>query len=192
MGIAALITLTVCLLFTLISQIVHPGYDPIHDAISVLVWGPGGWLQTVSFSLLGFSVIVLGVKLFFKAQAPIVYKIGSIFLMLMGIGTIMVSFFPTDIPGSLTTLTGMIHIHTAESLVILFPAACLLMAPHMKKIFTRQWISRYTHLAAGMSVALIITVVVMVLGDHGFTGTLERLIMANGLAWVQLMHIQLL
>jgi hypothetical protein len=179
-----------CVLFTLVSQLMHAGYNPKgccqHSGLGTGV----GCKPLLWFA--GLLAIILGVKLFFKTKVPNADKIGSIFLMFMGIGTITVSFFPTDIPGSLTTLTGMIHIRTAELLVVLFPAACLLMAPHMKKIFARKWISRYTHLAAGMSVALIIAVVVLVLGDHGFTGTLERLIMANGLTWVQLMHLQLL
>jgi hypothetical protein len=191
-GITAVVTLFVCVLFTLISQLMHPGYNPIHDAISILVWGPGGWLQTVSFGLLAFSVIILGVKLYLKPHTPLAYKIGVLFLILMGIGTVVVSFYPTDIPGSTETLTGAIHIQTAASLVFLFPLACFLVAPHLKKNLVPKWVSRYTYLAGGLSLALIAVIAVFMLGDHGFMGTLERLIMANGLTWVQLMHIQLL
>jgi hypothetical protein len=191
-GIAATVTIILCVLLTLASQIVHPGYNPLHDAISVLVWGPYGWLQTASFYLLAFSVVVLGAGLFFKADTSARFKIGVIMLILMGIGTIVVSLHPTDIPGSPETTTGIIHTNAAAALVFLLPLACFLMAPHMKKAFSQRWIGRYTYFAGFASVALIAAIAVMVLGNHGFLGAMERLIMANGLMWVQVMNIHII
>lgn len=188
-GITATLTVFICVILTLISQIIHPGYNPLHDTISVLVWGPYGWLQTAAFYLLAFSTIMVGMKLLFKTNTSPLFKVGVVMLILMGIGTIIVGLHPTDIPGTPETKTGLIHIDTAAALVFLFPLACFLMAPYMKKAFSQKWVSRYTYFAGVASVALLAATAVVVLRNIDFVGTTERLIMANGLLWVQVVNI---
>ncbi len=179
-----------CVIFVAILQFTRPGYNPWQDTISMLVWGPHGWVLTGAFFLMAFSVLVLVIKLLIKPGTSIRYKIGISLFFLMGIGAILIGMHPTDAPGVSGTTTGVIHIMTTAALIFLFPAVCFLMAPTLKNYLSQKWITVYTRVTGVTALTLIAIIGVLFTNNLGFTGIMERLIALNGLAWIQVMHIQ--
>jgi hypothetical protein len=178
----------ICLLATIIAQLLFPGYNPWQDPVSSLVWSPYGALQTAAFYLLGFSILILGGKLFPRAKAWI-SKIGVIVLGLTGIAMVMVGIFPAGRAGFPVTVINQIHLNLTTILICLFPAACFIMAPKMKDYFSGKWVTLYTWAAGFIGVTLIGIITGLHFSNLGGWGTLERLMLLNGLIWVQVITI---
>ncbi len=170
-------------------QFTHPGYNPWQDAISTLVWGPWGWVQTALFFLLAFSVIAQVIKLSIRAAQTVRLRIGIASFALMGVAFILIGLHPTDIPGAPPSPTGVVHLQTSAALIFLFPLTCFLVAPELRLGFRQKWLRPYTRTAGAVGFALIAATAVFVTGNHGWVGLLERLMVLNGLAWMQVIGI---
>jgi hypothetical protein len=188
-GIVAVIMTVLCISITLVMQSIRPGYNPWQDCISALVWGPYGWLQTLAFFLLSFPILSLGIKLFRRIGTSITYKVGAVFIFLMGVAITLIGVLPTDVPGYPTT-TGFLHLVTSGTLVCFFPPACFLMTPSLKKYFSGKWVPVYTWAAGVLAVILIGITGCFNFGNLGWIGMLERLIMLNALIWVLIMNLR--
>ncbi len=189
LDITATIMPFIFMLFSTCIEFTHPGYNPWQDVISLLVWGPYGWIQTISFYLLSFSVLFLAAKLFIRGAGRLRLRIGGVLIAIMGLGLVVVATHPMDPPGFSGTLTGIIHLQTTAVLVLSFPAACFIMASDLRKCFSRKWLSKYT-IATGIAAVMFIAVTaVLVLGNHGWVGASERLMMVNGLMWMQVVGL---
>ncbi len=177
-----------CIIATVIAQVLYTGYNPWQDAISSLVWSPHGAIQTAVFYLLGFSVLILAVKLFFKAKQTVL-KTGIIALALTGVGMVMVGIFPAARNGFPQTVISDIHLNTSSALIFLFPIACFIMAPKLKECFSRRWLSTYTLISGILGIVFIGVEAWLHFAGRGWMGTLERLEILNGIAWVQTVTI---
>jgi len=178
----------ICVLATIIAQILFAGYNPWQEPVSSLVWSPYGALQTSAFYLLGFSIIILAGKLFPRARAWI-SRVGVIVLALTGIGMVMIGIFPAGRAGFPDTIINTIHLNLTTILICLFPAGCFILAPKMKDIFSQKWVSVYTWIAGFLGVTLIGIITGLHFNNLGWMGTLERLMLLNGLIWVQVLTI---
>jgi hypothetical protein len=178
----------ICVLATVIAQLLYPGYNPWQDPVSSLVWSPHGALQTAAFYLLGFSILILAGKLFPRAKAWIA-KIGVIVLGLTGIAMVMVGIFPAGRAGVPDTIINQIHLDLTTILICLFPAGCFILAPKMKEYFPLKWVTLYTWAAGFMGVTLIGIITGLHFNNLGGWGMLERLMLLNGLIWVQVITI---
>ncbi len=174
-----------------IVQLTHPGNNPLHDAVSLLVWGPWGWAQTAVFYLLAFTIVTTVVRVLLKMRMTARFRIGIGLYALTAVGVIIVGLHPTDMPGAAPTLTGLIHLATAGSMIFIFPAAAFLMAPHLGKAL-KGWLARYTRAAGVAALVLIAAAGVLTLAKIGWFGTIERLILVNGLVWMQVVTVHLL
>lgn len=180
------------IMLSIVIPLFQPGYDLGKNTISELVWGHYGWLQTGVFYLLAFSMAVLIVKLFARSATTIRFKVGvALFFLVVG-GLIMVALFPTDLPGEPGTTVGLVHVQATAVLMLAFPAACFVIAPGLRTCFSRKWLTLYTRAAGVMTLALIALIAVLVGGGFGWVGAVERLIMVNGLAWVQVVILHTL
>ncbi len=191
MDIAATVLPLLVLLLSAIVQLAHPGYNPLQQAVSLLVWGPLGGVQTAAFFLLGFSILTTIIRVFLKMPTTVRFRVGIGLYALTAVGIIIVGMHPTDLPGAEPTLTGLIHLTTAGSMIFIFPAAAFLMAPHLGKTL-KGWLAHYTRAAGGAAIALIAVVAVVTLARLGWFGTVERLILVNGVAWMQIVNFHLL
>lgn len=178
----------ICVLATIIAQMLYEGYNPWQEPVSSLVWSPYGALQTAAFYLLGFSIIILAGKLFPRSKAAI-SKVGVIVLALTGIGMVMIGIFPAGRAGFPDTIINTIHLNLTTILICLFPAGCFILAPKMKEAFSRKWVSGYTWAAGFLGVTLIAIITGLHFSNLGWMGTLERLMLLNGLIWVQVITI---
>lgn len=73
----------------------HPGYDVGTDPISSLALGPHGWVQIVTFVVVGLLVAGFGTGLLSSVRAP-AERVAGLLLVLMGAGLAGVGAFVTD------------------------------------------------------------------------------------------------
>ena len=182
------------LLFILVSTVIgffRPGYSLVQDTISTLVNGRFGSVLTLALYLLAASVSVLAIKLFGKPGTSLKYKLGIGLFSLSIVGIVIVGLHPTDIPGHATT-TGAIHIATTASLIFLVPIACFMIAPGLQKAYRSRWLSAYTKSAGVMQLVLIAGIMFLSLDNLGWIGLAERIIMLNGLVWMQIANVHTL
>jgi hypothetical protein len=178
----------ICVLATIIAQLLYAGYNPWQEPVSSLVWSPHGALQTAAFYMLGFSIIILAGKLFPRAGAAI-SKVGAVVLALTGIGMVMIGVFPAGRAGFPDTVINTIHLNLTTILICLFPAGCFILAPKIRQSFSHKWVSVYTWAAGFLGVTLIGIISGLHFNNLGWMGTLERLMLLNGLIWVQVLTI---
>lgn len=197
LGIVCIITLVaiagpiLLLIIMNITQSLQPGYSRIQHTISMLVLGPYGWLQTVVFSLFGLLVIVFAVRLYFAVSRRRSSKIGIAFLILIGLGFILISIFPTQSPGTSSTMTVLIHKYTAGVISIVFPLVCFLIAPGLRGDPRWKGLFAYTLATGVLSIILIILGLIMP-SDWLLSGLHERILLLNGFIWIEVIAIRLL
>jgi hypothetical protein len=102
----------------------RPGYDPLHQTVSKLALGPGGWLQTGAFVLLAFSQAAFAIAAWFQLGKGWLIRVGIIALAMVALGFFLLAFFPAESG----TLRGQIHQRITEALALLFVAGASLLA----------------------------------------------------------------
>ena len=170
-------------------QLSWSGYDPVRDAVSVLVFGPYGWLQTAAFLVLGCSVIALAVVLLFHMRFR--FKLNIVALLLLGAAFIVVGANPTGLPGVEDTVAAVIHRGAAGVTVVAFPVACFLLVPALKA--RHHTLLRWITLGFGIFAVLFLSIVgVLLLAGLSVFGLYERVLLASGQLWVELICAQLI
>jgi hypothetical protein len=180
----------VLFVFTSISLgFMNPAYDWIRNTISELIWGQHGWVLTIEFCVFGTSMIILALRLGVNFAIGVKSKLGLSLMVLIGIGFLIIAVFPTRAPGAPQTITGLIHMNTVRVMAMLFPASCLLFGAGIRK-GTETSIIRIQSLSAGI-VGLLITVpgAVATLTDASWLGAIERIILLNGIMWIEVITI---
>ena len=173
-----------CVIATVVAQVLNTWHNPWQDPISSLVWGSYGAIQTAAFYLLGFAVLILAFKLLPRSKSWLL-RAGIAALALTGLGMVLVGVFPAGRDGFPRTITDILHTQISTVIMLLFPAACFIMAPRIKDCFSRNWLSAYTWAAGALGIILVFLQAALVLPGHGWMGTIERFQVLNGIAWVQ-------
>lgn len=169
-----------------------PGYRLVQNTISELVVGPFGVVLTVLFYLMGISALLLSYKLLRLHPKSARMRLGAAAISICALSFIIIGVFHTDMDGQARTLHGYIHEYTTGVLMFLFPVAAFLTAPMLKKAFKSGAWSAFSRASGGLQVALMLVIAVFFAGGFGFLGILERLIMVNGLAWMQVVSVRML
>jgi hypothetical protein len=165
------------------------GYDPIREAVSSLVFGPFGWVQTAMFYLTGASLIALAVVLYLRIRPK--FKVGFLVLGLLGIAFALVGINRPAEPGTAATVSTTIHVGSSIFIAAAFPIACLLLGPIMRS--RGHTFLRWYTIVAGVSSLLFFLVGGAILVLHlSFMGLFERIMLLNGQMWVEVVCIQLL
>ena len=166
----------------------NQGYNIIYDAVSSLVFGVYGWLQTAGFYSFGVSLMALAAVVFIKTRLRV--NPASVLLSYIGLGFIMIGAFKGQGPGQVPGLTSMIHEVWVGVVVVAFPIACLLMARHLKNWGYRAM--RIYTIAVGIFAAFFMLLGGPILALHfSLTGIFERVLLWNGELWIILMCVQL-
>ncbi len=179
-------------LVLIVSQSMQPGYNPIRDTISSLVWGPGGWLQTVNFCIFGVLLVSLALKLYPGGAGKVGHRAGGSLLFLIGLGFFILAICPTRSPGSPQTVPTVIHGIAVYFIVFLFPVVCFLLAPVFKSEPGSRFLFFYSTATGALSLAVIIGGVFLVIGEAHWFGMLERVLLLNGFIWIEVVGIQFL
>lgn len=179
------------IVFQLVSTLLpffNKGYDLVRDAVSELVFGAYGWLQTAGFYSFGVSLLALAVIVFIKTKMRV--NPGMLALAYIGLGFVMIGAFKGNGPGLPPGYTGIIHQVTVGIVVVAFPIACLLMAPILKAWGYRK-LRIYT-IAVGIFATLFMVVGGPLLALHyALPGIFERVLLWNGQLWVLVTCTQL-
>ncbi len=164
------------------TQLLQTGYDPVREAMSLLVLGPYGWLQTAVFYLFGISLIALAVAIFFRIEAR--FKAGVIGIFLLGTAFTVLAGNPTGAPGLPHTIANDIHKGASAFIVLAFPAACFLLAPILKA--TGHAAMRHYTIALGVFSLIFLSLGGVFLVMHlSLVGIYERILIWNGQLWIE-------
>ncbi len=165
------------------------GYDPVRDAVSILVFGPLGWLQTAAFWVFGFSLIALAVVLYFHIKLK--FRLGIFALVLLGAAFAVVGANPTGLPGVKDTLTAVTHRGATAFIVLAFPTVCFLLVPMLKA--KRHVVLRWSTIAAGVFAVLFLTLGgIFLVNQLSLLGLYERVLLGCGQLWVEIVCAQLI
>jgi len=167
-----------------------PGYSPVRDSVSSLALTGIGWLQSICFLAMGLLLVVFVPRFFFNIRRARGFHAGIGLLALEGFVLMLIAAFHMDAPGWPRTTTGMIHTIASYGLGLLFPIAILSLAPSLKSTPNWKNIFVYTLVAGVLALALIIGA--FLTEQTGWFGLYERIIVANGLIWIEVVAIHFL
>ncbi len=172
-----------------LAQSSQPGYNPLRDTISSMVWGPQGWLQTVNLMLFGALMMGLAWQLRPLLAGSAWARLGGLLLLLVGAEFIILGICPTQSPGGAKDAAAVIHGLTVYFVVFSFPAACFLMAKALRVGKLSGFIFPYT-IATGIfgTGLMVLGVFLMVRNAHWF-GMLERVLLLNGFIWIEVVAV---
>ena len=169
------------LLGTTALETMQPGYNRVTDTISELVLGHFGWVETGLF--LSFAAILWLIALRTRgALAP---------LALAGLGFVIIAAFPTEAPTAGPTMASLIHEYTAQATALLLPAACFCLAHRWQTDSEHRFIVSCSIAAGVVGLMLNLAGFLAVYGDTEWIGAIERLVMLNGLIWLELINLHL-
>jgi hypothetical protein len=174
----------------LVTGLSTPGYNFIRDSISSLAWTRLGFIQTVGFLAIGLLVELFVAGLFFNLKGKRGFGFGLAVLAIFGFGLLLVGAFHTDQPGGVHTLEGVIHGWVAKTIFWFFAASALLMAPTLKA--DPHWKPLYRYSIAAAAVAVVLMISTLFLSESSWFGLFERILVADEIAWVEIMGIWLL
>ena len=165
-------------------------YNPVREAISSLVYGPYGWLQTASFYVLGLSILALAATLYFQIKRR--FRLAGVAgLALVGAAFTVIGANPAAAAGVQATLTSLVHVGATIFVAAGFPIACLLLVPSLRG--KRHTALRHYTITVGVSSLLFFTIGGAILVDRmSLVGLFERVLLLNGQLWAVFVCMQLM
>ena len=162
-----------------------PGYDPVSDSISGLIYATEGWLQVDAFILLAVLTMVFAVGMGRVAGATLadraIVRGAVLVLAALELGF---ALFPANRPGG-SSLHGTAHMLVLGTFAVAFPIAGFRMAAVLRR--DPPW-WRAGILTYGVSVLMAVAIVGVALVVGGpldpWTGLLERIWVAVPSLWL--------
>lgn len=171
-------------IIAVVESMLRPGYDPWQQAISALSLGPGGWIQVVSFFILGatiISTVPVWSKILAGGRGAKVYPVLT---LMTGASLILCGIFKQDpAPGydpenlalKAPTLTGTIHLLFAAIGALSSIAGLLVMARRFANTpIWRSW-AVYSIVMAFIMVTCITIYSIWSTKPTGYAGMFERI-----------------
>lgn len=169
---------------SLVQALTREGFDPLRHAVSQLVLGSGGGVQTVTFAAAGVLMILGGIGLRRTMHEGRGARAVPVLLAIQGVGFIAAGIFPADPgngfpPGSESeiTATGMVHLACAGIAFIALIAACFILARRITERGDREW-------AIAGRVSAILLVLGFLFANTGMTGGPLALFIGAAIAWI--------
>ena len=167
-----------------------PGYSSIRDSVSSLALTGIGWLQSICFLSMGLLLEIFVAGLFCNIRRARGFHLGIGILALCGFLLMLIAAFRMDAPGGPRTTAGIIHTVSSYGLGLLFPFAILSLAPSLKS--TPNWKNIFIYTLFGSVLALVLIIWAFFIEQTGWFGLYERIIILNGLVWVEVVAIHFL
>jgi hypothetical protein len=164
--------------------------NPLRQTISTYVWSNYGTLATIAFYSIGIIIAILSIRLFFSLSKTSISKVGALLLTMVGIDMILVAIFPTRHAGDPVTIQFVLHMVSAFSIAIVFPAAILMLNRSLKD---RGWnrLYKYTFFVAGFAILVDLFSLVVLIFDLQLLGMVERLLIFNALIWIEVVAVRI-
>jgi hypothetical protein len=173
------------------AAITNPSYSLVRDSISSLALTSIGWLQTIGFLAIGLLVEIYVAGLLFNVKGVRGFRVSIGMLVFFGFGLLLIGAFRTDPVGGPDTIDGTIHSVVATGAFWLFPIAAFVIAPSLRRDPNWRNIYVYTLVAGALGIGLVLWLGFLP-DESGYFGLLERLLVANMIAWVEVTAIKLL
>ena len=174
----------------------RPGYDPLRDDLSALsaTGAPQAWLMIVGFVVSGLLIVTFALGLARAPRRQGGSRPGAALIGLIGAGMIVIGLFQEDAPappglsgrGSLAN-----QIHDAASVLVLL--ALVVAPPLVGRAVQRERGGRWLFRAAiGVSLVSGLLTVVYLARLSGWSGLVQRSLIAGPLLWLMLLAAHLL
>ncbi len=173
----------------LAASLATPGYSLVRNSVSSLALEPIGWLQSICFLAMGLLLEIFVAGLFFNLRRAQGFHAGIVLLALCGFVLMLIATFHMDHPEA-PPIDGTIHTIASYGLGLLFPIAILSLTPSLKSTPNWKNIFIYTLIAGILALALILGA--LLAEQIGWFGLYERIIIGNGLVWVEIVAIHFL
>jgi len=157
-------------------EISQPGYNRVADTISELVWGPTGWIENLLFMAFAAVLILFSLRMR-AAAAPLVAA---------SLGFAIISIFPTQAAGAEPSTASLIHQYAAQGIAAALPIACFCLARKLHANEEYRFIVTCSVTAGVIGLILNLAGFLALYGGSEWVGAAERLIMLNGLIWLQI------
>jgi chromate transport protein ChrA len=138
---------------------------------------------------MGLLLEIFVAGLFFNIRRARGFHAGIVLLALCGFVLMLIATFHMDHSGA-PPIDGTIHTIASYGLGLLFPIAILSLAPSLKSTPNWKGIFVYTLIAGVLALALILGA--LLAEQRGWFGLYERIIIGNGLVWVEIVAIHFL
>lgn len=167
-----------------------PGYSPVRDSVSSFALTSLGWLQSICFLAMGLLLVTFVPRFFVNIRRARGFHASIGLLALCGFVLMLIATFHMDAPGGPRTTDGVIHTIASYGLGLLFPIAILSLTPSLRSTPSWRNVFVYTLVASILGFGLILGAI---FGDQpGWFGLYERIIILNGLVWVEVVAVHLL
>ena len=160
----------------------QPGYSQVHDAVSVLVLGPGGRLQTTAFCALGMGTIALAIAL--RRAVPTRSAAGM--LAVSGLLNFVAAAFPTVRADDAVTPASTVHNLTGLVTFLMTITAMVLYG----RAFAGRAVWRSLARASWLLAAAAFVFLAVAFAVPSWFGLLERLMLATQLGWIVLVALR--
>ena len=180
-----------------IAGALRSNYDPLRHPISSLMFGSGGWVQSVNFLLTGTLVTLFGWGVRSSVRALGGGRTVPILLIAVGIGLIGAGLFAPDPlsgypPGTPPTAVHpsahrVVHDLCSTPVFTALPAACIVLARRFAKNSMTSWAVYSAISGTLLEIFFMLSSVAFAQGSALLTpigGLLQRLTLATGFAWM--------
>lgn len=165
-------------------------YNLFRHSISSLALTRLGWVQTIGFLVIGLLTEVFVAGLLFSIRGRRGFRFSIAILVWFGFGLLLVGAFNTDPVGGVHTIAGTIHGIAAKTIFILFPIACFLLLPSLKR--DRRWRRLFVYTAVTGGIAAILVIIGFWLPEEtNWFGLYERMMVWDAIAWLEVMSVRL-
>jgi hypothetical protein len=179
------------LLTELILIYFNPDYNPIVESISALGLKPLGWVQSISFLMVGLLTELFAFGLYFSIKRRVGFRTAIALLVFFGFGLLLIGAFRTHPSVGSYSVENIIHYLTARAIFALFPIACFLMAISLRADPGWKALFGYTMVTGAIAAILVILWIAFQFQINWF-GLYERIMVANAVIWLEVMAINLL
>lgn len=176
---------------TVVAGLVRPGYDPVRRTVSALAVGPGGWLQTAGFVLLGVLSLAFALGLARAVSERRAARVAGVLTGLLGLLALAFAVFPTDAPGEPDTFHGQVHDWLVIALALCFPVAVIGVACALRRVAGWRRIAVFSAAVGAVALALaLFWLAVPSAVSRPWTGLYERVWIGVQLVWLEVLALR--
>lgn len=155
-------------------------YSPLKEQVSALEAGPNGWIQQVTFLVLGVLTLLHAVGLHRGMPASRAGVIGPALLFLTGIGAIIAGIFPLREDAAGETYDPGGHIVGGAMFFVLSPIALVFLSWRMRNGAHWRQLSAYTLVCGVVMLLMAVGMNLLVIPDsaplHDWAGLAQRIV----------------
>ncbi|APV44720.1 hypothetical protein Dform_01396 [Dehalogenimonas formicexedens] len=162
----------------------NPGYNPLKESISDLVFYPFGWLEQIGMAAAGLTQALFAGFILSSRSARINHwvRISGFIFAAMSIGFGVITLFKTDPGLGIESLGGGVHVTTVIAMAALFPVNCYLLSRAIGGNPDSATILHFSYVMA--AIGGLIALQLLPLNPIRFIGISERLLAGVNLAWI--------